>query len=280
MKIAVCIIISVLLVSSVKAQNVNVNCNYVFVGTEYTCELMGLLVPDNEQANFIIGGQHFHGHGNNDVRRIQIIFADIPFIIAQLFVTFPGVSAVYIWRGGLRRIQPQAFINARNVREIGMSNNPIEVINENAFNGLHEVRQLFIENNEIRNLHFSSFQGMPALERLHCTGNQLEQLDGRLIANNLLLEQMSFDGNQINFIQRSFLDNQPRLTALDLRGNRCVDRRWSLSGTNATTIENIRQDLSSCFDNFDNREESGTFKLQLRGTMRILYANGTEIVRL
>lgn len=274
-----CFIINLALtVILANAQNTNINCNFVFYGNQYTCDLVGVIVADNEQANFIIGGQHFSGHGNNDVRRLRIIFSNIPFIITQLFTTFPNINAIFIWRAGLRRIQPNAFINTRGVVEFGMSNNPIEDINENAFNGLFEVRRMFLEYNQIRQLHFSSFQNMPLLEWLHCRGNQLETLDGRLIANNQLLVQIRFDGNQIIGIQRSFLDNQPSLSWLDLRGNRCIDRQWWLTGGNAVSIDSIRQELDTCFNNFE--QELRKFIVTVQGSVRILYENGTVILPL
>lgn len=273
------IIFSVLLVSLAKAQNTNINCEFLFFASEYTCEIIGVRITDNENANFVIGGVHLPGLGNNDVVMLDIRNSDIPFIITQFFTTFPNIGRIFIWNGGLRRIHPNAFINTSGVAELSIVLNPIDAIYEGAFNGLSSVQVLSLMFNQIRHIHFNAFRSMPHLFWLFLTGNQLESLDGRLIANLQFLEQAWIRDNQINGIQRSFLDNLPRLRQLDLRSNHCINQEWELNSI--VTVETIRNELATCFDNFDNSsgdDDLDRFHVKVRGPMGFVHKHGTGIV--
>lgn len=243
------IIFSVLLVGLAKAQDTNINCAFLFVNTEYACEVIGVRITDNENANFTIGGAHLPGLGNDDVVRFEIRNSDVPFIITQFFTTFPNLVRIFIWNGGLRRIYPNAFINTRGLTELSIVMNPIDAIDEGAFNGLSAVRVLSLQFNEIRRIHFSAFQTMPHLVWLFLTGNFFDMLDGRLIANLQYLESVWIRDSQINGIQRTFLDNLPRLRMIDLRSNFCISDDWELNAI--VTVDTVRNELATCFENFD-----------------------------
>lgn len=75
--------------SQTKAQNVNIICNFSIVGSNYTCTLADITIADNENANFVIGGEHLPGQNNAGVERVFILSSSTPFVISQFFITFP-----------------------------------------------------------------------------------------------------------------------------------------------------------------------------------------------
>lgn len=290
------------ILSAAIAQVVNINCNFLITNNLYTCQINGALVPDNENAFFSIGGQHMPGFNNELVQRIQIVYSNIPFVIPQLFTTFPNVIDATMATVGLTRIQPNGFFMARNLRMLSITSNqfPVDVhanafsgpsnllildlfgnniqtVNETAFTGLSSLLQLYMEHNSLQELHSDVFTPLTSLEFLLLSDNQLERLSGRLFANNRELTNLQIARNQINSIGRNVLDDLTRLAIFDLTFNRCVDASWIIGG--ATTIDVVREGLNACFNNFVD-DDVRRIILEIRGPFVLRYENGTEIIRI
>lgn len=288
--------------TAIKAQVVNVQCTFLTVDSTYTCQIFGISVADNENANFVIGGVHQPGNTNAHVNRVSILFSGVPFIITQLFTTFPFLRNLQIM-SGLTRIQSNAFANAPNlwnveimenpslqtihanafsgapnIRILDMHRNGIETIHATAFAGLNSLQSLFIEGNQIRQLPWNLFLSTFSLQRIVLDDNQLGSIDGRLFSNNTRMVRIDMARNQINAIQRTFLDRMPALSSLNMQGNICANSFWTIGG--GTTIETIRQGLQTCFNNFVDAPvgDERHFVMKLRGSMTIRHENGTEII--
>jgi hypothetical protein len=67
-----------------------------------------------------------------------------------------------------------------------------------------------------------------------------------------------------------------QLYFLSLRGNRCIDMARRVGG--ATTIETIRRGLEPCFPKSAPEEELRRFVIEVRGPLKLIFENGTEIV--
>jgi hypothetical protein len=259
------------ILSASRAQNVDLNCLFFTEFNQYTCLISNIEVADNENQVFVVGGNHTDGRSNNDVQRLKIMFANIPFVISTLFSVFPNVQSLTIDSAQLSRIQPGAFDNAaqlttvtiiRNsirrlparlfpaasrLRTIDVDTNLIVEVDENAFEGLSNLQQLYLDQNSITSLPPNVFRPLPLLRNLFLQHNQLTSLDGSLFANNPLLFQLDIDRNQVNTIGRSFLNGLNNLLSFSLVGNVCVNRFWSIQGS--TTLESVKADLEPCFVN-------------------------------
>lgn len=258
--------------SASRAQTVNLNCMFFTEFSQYTCLISNVVVADNENQDFVIGGNHTAGRTNNDVQRLQIMFAQTPFIISKLFETFPNVQNLLIDSSGLTRIQLNAFSNARELttvviirnsireiparvfassprlRSLDMDTNRIENIDENAFDGLASLQLLYLDQNQINKLPTNVFRSLSSLRTLFLQDNQLNSLDGSIFANNPQLFQVDIERNRINAIGRNFLDGLNNLFLLTMVGNVCVSQFWSISGS--VTLDSVRADLETCFSNY------------------------------
>lgn len=290
--------------ATAKAQT-PVNCQFTMSGGLYTCVILGITLPDNENLFIVIGGNHVPGLTNANVERVQIQFSTIPFIISQLFLTFPNLQDFQMTASGLTRIQTNAFANAARLRTVSIINHPqFTTIHANAFSGAADVRDMQIRNNLIGEVHELAFSGATTLESLNMdqnniaalhhntfrtltqlrllsmTDNILETIDGRLLGENRLLGQIDFSRNRINAIQRNFLDNFQNLLLLNVVSNICVNNFWIIQG--GAGLDQVRTGLASCFNNFVETPDAEyrTFLLELIGSMIIRYENGTEIVHL
>lgn len=305
MNCATFITILLLRLASIKAQNVNLQCNFFTESLVYHCSLSGITIPDNENANVVIGGVHQPGQSNFGVTTVVIMNSNTPFIIPQVFTTFPFMSRLIIDDGGLIRIQPNAFAMAQHLwyleivrnpglREIpanafsgafnlgvlDLLNNGIERIHESAFNGVNLIEALFIDNNRLREIPTNAFTPLKLLQGIALGGNQLTRIESGLFSSNSQIFYLDVNNNFINAIERTFFDVLPNLRFLNLLENSCINDFWSIDVINDWQV--ACDALSSCFLNFD--QDSGgevrNFILQLRGNLKISYENGTTIIRL
>lgn len=291
------------LLATIQAQNVNINCNFFHTGGFYTCFLIEINIPDNINANFIIGGQHLAGFNNANVQQVQVFASNMHFIVTQFFTTFPNLSRFFLSHGGLNRIQSNAFANAQFLIDIFIFGNPnltqlhsnaftgaanldiltldhnaIETIHETAFAGVNRIRSFEIGDNRLRTIRFNQFHTMPLLQRIAISDNLLETLDGRLLSHTPQVTFFLFARNQVKSIGRNIFDNVPNIEVINGNDNVCTDGFWVIGDIHS--IESIRRDLATCFDNFDQLPELRRFILHLQGTVVITDDNGTEIVRL
>lgn len=290
--------------SPVVPQTVNINCNFRFIFDTYTCDLAGIVIPDNENVNIIIGGIHNPGMNNNLVGDVILTSSITPFIITQMFTTFPQLTRVWIGQSELQRIQPNAFANAGNLRDLvitgnyllhvvpenaftGATNlrtldlwdNNIENIHEAAFTGLSFLGWLALDSNQISQLHVNVFRPLTSIANLEISDNRIESIDGRLFETNSQLIDLRIARNGLNAIGRNFLEGLANLWNLVLTGNRCIDRHFLINGI--TTIETVRQELTTCFNNFEESPgDYRRFALELRGSLVLRHENGSEIIRI
>lgn len=291
----------------VKAQTVNVNCNFAVVNSIYTCQLSGVTIDDDENQNIVIGGQHLPGLSNTLVFRVEIGASSIPFIIPQLFTTFPNLATLGISDGGILRIQTNAFANAGNLRSLNVIDNAdlqeiqanafagaprlvmleilmcqLRTIHATAFNGLSELQSLNLEGNQIQQIPVDVFRPLTALNIIDLSSNSLEVIDGRLFNANTNLVAIVFYRNSISAIGKSILDNLPNIRSFNMVGNICANATWTI-GVAGTTIETVREGLNSCFDNSIEpppEEDVKRYIIELRGSLVVRNENGTVVGRL
>lgn len=292
--------------STVKAETFNITCTFRQVFWDVvSCQVEDVVIPDDESLDIAFVGEHLPGWDNSRIRWVEMWSSDIPFIVTQMFTTFPNLE--YVVHGtNLLRIQENAFANAANLRRLEISWAPqlktidenafagatrldwlqifrcgIETIDENAFNGLSALNQLELQDLEIRELPPNVFRPLPALEVLWMSWNSLEKLDGRLFAHKPDMRIITLNHNRINAVERNFLDNLLRLRDFGMSLNLCVDKVWRI-GFEGLTINRVREDLRECFDNFgpEPEEEEKRFVIELTGHLEVFDENGTEIMSL
>lgn len=259
--------------SAVTAQTVEITCEFVIFVNDYTCRISGADIADSNNQNFVFVGTHTEGRSNADVQRVLILESRIPFVITQLFTTFPNLVRFQVqYDIGMRRVQSNAFANAINLRQIwiqanfglrsieanafsgapnlsylSLSNNRIDTIHDSAFEGLRSVQFMWLNGNQIRDLNPNHLRHLEALGWFQASDNLLTTIDGKLFENNWMIQQIGFELNQISAIGRDFLTGRNQLHTFTFSGNKCADFTWFSSTGN--TIEILRERLSQCFNN-------------------------------
>jgi hypothetical protein len=270
-----------LLISLGNAVEIQVDCKFILYQGEYTCKLSEIEVPDDRNASFIIGGDHLSGAEDDDVKKILVTHSSIPFIITPLFAKFQSASLYINDNGGLKRIQSNAFLGARNLKvvvinknenlrviepeafvglsqllRLDLSSNSIESLDETSFSGLNEIQVIDAEKNQISELPANIFASLKTLKQVVLSNNILTALYGRLFANNPNMGIVDFMRNKINAIDRTFLDGLYQLQYANMKQNECVDDEWFVR--ESVTIETVRGDLEQCFRNAEYVEPTTT----------------------
>lgn len=298
MKLFIFLLSLLAVLSASRQQTVEINCTFTASERDYFCLLPRIEISDKTNQTIVFGGNHVSGRRNENVSHIFFEpVSKIPFVLVEMFTTFPNVTDVWMMDIGLTRVQSGAFANAKNLQSLyirnnsrltvieanaftgaskleymELSNNSIEVVHGSAFSRIESVRFLYLNENQIRKLPRNVFKSMKSLELLYLQKNSIETLDGRVLANNPNLSMAFFDNNRINAIGRTFLDGLESLEVLAIRGNNCVDDFFSVY--ESSTVKLIHKRLRKCFENYDNLDNAEIYTLELHGTISITDEKG------
>lgn len=266
--------------TKVQSETVNVECQFSvpFGSTNYLCDVEGIeFSGDDESQSFVFTGMHLPGRSNEHVTLVVIQNSRVPFVISQIFSTFPNLLQLNYNGGGLRRIQSNAVVDATrlqiftarnnpelsaihsnafsggsNLLQVILSNNFIQNIHENAFVGLQRTRVINLTNNQIRKLPENVFRPARRLQTLFFRNNQIDTLYASMFAYNNIMHQIELQDNRINAIDRKFFDPIRELTWLMLLRNVCADRTFVFGTTDEQVIA---EGLAPCFENFDRLKD-------------------------
>lgn len=296
------IILALLVVlAACNAKATEIQCRFLNLDDEYTCQLFFQKIEDDESQNIVIVGSHLPGFDNSLVTRVTIMESELPFIITELFSTFPSFDVLFISSTNFTRIQPGAFVNAPNLTHMTIEYTLLREINARAFQGAVNLRYLQIDTN-LESVHELAFVGLPNLELLELSGgslasvapklffplaslqninlanNRLESIDGEIFANNPLLRYINMRQNRIYAIGRNFLNGLTDLQIFRGSENQCVNHDWIIDGV-SVTMETTQEGLKSCFVDPQPENEMRRFILEVSGPFGLLTENGTEIIR-
>lgn len=242
-------------------------------------------------VNVIFGGTHAENRANSDVNIVEIDNSITPFMIPQIFTTFPNINELTIEHSGLQsisipdsvqlhwlylfgnnvsRIENGTFRNQTQLLFLYILFSNVEVIEEDALEGLTSLTSLVLVNNWIAHLEPRTFQPLINVENIDLGENRLTSVSEQLFSSNTRLRLLYLEFNQINAIAPGF-DTSLRNTLylMNLLGNVCVNRSFSLSTPESWEL--LDDGLATCFENFSNGTvpEIGQIQMEFSGCMSI-----------
>ncbi len=96
------------------------------------------------------------------------------------------------------KLESQAFIGRKRVRELFLNDSKIEAINNQTFNGLTELEVLHLENNLIRRLEGYELQNLTSLRNLFLQQNLLMFIHEATFASLVALQELHLEGNRLS----------------------------------------------------------------------------------
>lgn len=270
------------------SQDITLNCQFVVSFGDYGCILSEITVLDPTQT-VIIGGQHVGNRTNDDVNVVLIYSSNTPFIIPEIFSTFPNTVELEIdfcnlqsikipdtvrlewldvFGNDIERIDSDAFTNQTSLAYLFLTLNGIQEIDENAFEGLSDLLILQFAINDVEQLEPRTFRPLPNLLVLDLEANFLRSI-GDIFSENRNLQNLYLEYNGIEEIHPRFnvnLRNSLQVTYLYL--NVCVNRGFYLDSEVEWGIMNSF--LRSCFLNFNRTtSDEKDYGMEIHGPLRI-----------
>lgn len=283
-------------------QNVIVNCEFaVSIFDEYSCTLENITVLD-ESANVEFGGAHVGDRSNGDVEIVNIRNSQTPFMIQQMFTTFPNLAFLTIASSGLQsinipesaqlieldlsgnnitRIESGSIRNQTALSSVYLDSNRIEEIHEDAFIGIPNVIYLVLTDNLITRFAPRTFSPLTELNFLNFVENLVVRIEAELFSQNTKLQTLYASFNRINEISPTFADSF-RATAnyISLVENVCTDHHYAVS--TEELWNEMLNDLQTCFNNFNNgtNPEARRIVMEFSGPLTISDENGNVLARI
>lgn len=278
--------------AAVSAQEITVDCQYgLTIFNEYYCFLQDIEVTD-PAATVTFGGTHVGERTENDVEIIIIFNSTTPFMIPEMFTTFPNVNDLTIenchlesieipefvqlywldvYLNNITRISSNSFRNQSILFYLFLEGNNIETVDEDAFDGIGSASFILsLYRNNIRELAPRTFHSLTEIFYLDLEGNSLESISAELFSQNVELGILYLDSNQINEVEPGFADNFIEyINFIGMLGNICVDQEFILGSNSSFMIMNNA--LFTCYNNFSNGTTDGSRRLgmEYQGPLRI-----------
>ena len=217
-----------------------------------------------------ISGEHLTGRTKNDVTVVQIRNSNTPFVIQQIFTSFPNLIKLDIqnsnlqelvlssevqlkyltlYRNNISRIENGTFSGQSQLEIIDAMDNRITDIEINAFEGLENLYSLMLIGNRISRILPGTFHPMINLVYLDLEQNRIERIEDDTFSGNPALEALYLEYNVINAISTTFTTGLSKnLEYLNIQGNRCIDRQFALREPIDMIL--LNNALITCFNNF------------------------------
>jgi len=280
-------LIALLLIASFgasRSQNV-LTCEYIItIYNEYGCLLVGIEATDPNEA-IVFAGDHLGDRSDEDVEVVHIRTSNTPFMIPEIFTTFPNmfeldiqnsnlesinipdtVSLVWLilYRNNISRIDNDSIRGQTELYYAELMYNGIEVIEEEAFRDFGGVNTLVLIGNNIAEIIGTTLHPLTSAVYIDFERNQLTSIGPETFLMNTNAYAIYCEFNQINSIHPQFaVGIRYTLRFINFAGNQCVDQSFPLQdGTGWIIMHNA---LQTCFNNFE-----GTVPEEREVTMRFV----------
>lgn len=233
-------------------------------------------ITDDGSSTITIGG--LNGILAASIKRVdmQLTISSIPH---QIFQAFPVLETLQLFNTGINVITPGTFEYASSLKSLQIHSGNIKNLEAFSFKGLKKMEKLGIWTCGIEHIDVAAFSGLTQLKDLNLFDNLISSIAPGTFSDSVNLEQISLSfnklqriddgifyfpkltglnlqGNQIIMIDSSFLDHLPSIRSLSMKYNLCVNENFWIES--ARDLENVRNVLRSCFENFDTTETPET----------------------
>lgn len=288
-----------IIITTVSSETTFLSCTFV-PSVLYTCKLNSIELL-NTTRRVVIHGDHLDGKTDDDVEVVHVLNSNTPFMIPQIFTTFPNVQDLGWVYSNLESINipdtvqlKKLTLTGNNITRINRGNlnnqlelfylslidNQIEEIDKNAFVGLEKLRTVNLMYNRLSEIANETFHPLVGLNYIDFEHNLLTRIDEDLFSQNRNLSSIYLEFNRINKISPRFLSGiVDNLRFINLEGNDCINRAFDVKDEIGEIVMNNA--LHACFNNFYGGEVSETRRitLEFQGTLSLFDEFGNIIAR-
>lgn len=224
------------------------NCEFIFSGQDYTCNLKeGAIFADKVPGD--IEGVHwnktdFTPYEDKDVKRIVAISLAYEFVLQKIFNQFRNLESIefpdgalneidkkffyncdkitnFIFlRGNVENVKAESFMACTALKSLILKGNSIKSLDSTAFKGLAELETLDLSDNQISNPNAAAFTSLANLKVLNLADNTMASLAETIFASNANLEELYLSSNRIEQLKKRHLDSNSKLQKFIFNDNK------------------------------------------------------------
>jgi len=128
----------------------------------------------------------------------------------------------------LDHVPQQAFAKLKNLEELNLSNNPIN-LEKSTFESTPQLKELYLSNIGVHIIHENPFVSLKKLVKLDLSQNNIEVLVNHLFLQLRNLEDLNLSENSLTTLSSRMIEPLRRLSSIDLSGNKMIcdcDLKW------------------------------------------------------
>lgn len=165
-----------------------------------------------------------------DVKTLKIAQQSTNYFPANIPEIFVNLEEIIIENSGLSALLKNDFKGFEmKLKTITISNNNITRIDEHVFDELQALEHLDLSSNEIKELSNGVFASLTKLKKLKLSNNLLVRFMPDYLPKKNFIEEFYINNNQIEVFPAKSLRHLKKSKIIDLRGNVCIDVRFSNS---------------------------------------------------
>ncbi|KAG5666389.1 hypothetical protein PVAND_014418 [Polypedilum vanderplanki] len=216
--------------------------------------LINIDIDANRLTSF---NQNWFTSINSTLQTIDIVGNRISSLESNGFSNLRGLTILLLGNNPITVIPGNTFSELSNLQLLTLDHLQLTALNTEWFSGLSSLTNLYIQNNLLRELPANIFNSLTSLQRITFSNNMLLELSAASFGESLsTITHIFGQHNRIRSVDPSILDNAANLQWLMMNGNICNTQDFSDVQGN---LENIRQQLTSCFGNFGTEAISCRF---------------------
>lgn len=282
------------------AQDIEITCVFQWtIFTEYSCRLENITVLDPE-VNVVFVGEHLADMSDADVEVMQIRNSNTPFMMPQMFTTFPNLfeldiqssnlqsidipsSVQLIWliiyQNNIQHVTSGSIRGQERISYLELMSNGIETIDEDAFSELGSLNSLVLINNQLTEIQGTTLHNLTRLSYLDFERNNLTRISENTFSQNTLLYSLYLEFNQIAAIHPRFAAELTNLRFINLTGNQCVNRSFPLQDERGWI--DMHGALQTCYNSYNGTvPELRTITMEFTGNLAIFDEFGNILARI
>lgn len=177
-----------------------------YQGYDLECDIHAVTIRKPNQYEFKVACPYQHTYER--VRTLVFEKSRVEFLPKSLFNTLRYVQKATIHDSDLKVLHPEAFLYAKELKSLDLSQNLLELLGPMEFVGAKNLEILDVSNNQIHFIDADAFEGLMKLQVLRLGHNLLKNMNSDALVPLIRLKILDLSENFLDDPQPRFCQNR------------------------------------------------------------------------